>query len=175
MGALFEGRKRFPDLSPLSPPSKKAKTSSPPSVLHRTAPERRFPPMAPIRRPIHGPQRVVRAFGFGSGWKPRPEVRIWRSGSGAEVESVEGLDLDEYRRLVVEVEEAEAPTASEAVTVDLRGLDLEAAEEEAAPMEEEEEEESPKSSRRRRVPLYRDCTWSRGGSTIRGLGIWSSR
>ncbi|KAJ6852668.1 putative ubiquitin-like-specific protease 1B [Iris pallida] len=172
MGALSESRKRFPDLSPLSPPSKKAKTSSSQPILHRTAPERRHsPPMAPIRRPIHGPQRVLKAFGLGSGRKPRSEVRVRISGSGSrsatEVEPVEDLELEDYRRLVVEVEEAvrspavELPTVSEAA-VDLRSLDLEAA---------ETEEER---GLRRNIPLYRELyqdSARKHDSRIRDLGF----
>ncbi|WOL03303.1 hypothetical protein Cni_G12023 [Canna indica] len=88
MGALTENRKRrlAVDLhsSPhpvfdlaASPPSKKAKLPSAPAdpcplipkapVAAKPGPTvRRFPPATPLPRPVHAPQRILRAFGIGS-------------------------------------------------------------------------------------------------------------
>ncbi|KAG6505317.1 hypothetical protein ZIOFF_037672 [Zingiber officinale] len=92
MGALTENRKRrlavdlrlssfahpvFDLASEPSPPSKKIKRISPPVSLCAITPltqvaltptpaARSFPPPSPLPRPVHGPQRILRAFGLGS-------------------------------------------------------------------------------------------------------------
>ncbi|KAK1315831.1 Ubiquitin-like-specific protease ESD4 [Acorus calamus] len=90
MGALTENRKRLgQSLTPFSPldlpPSKKPRSSSPPpppppSALDRTTSEDNasLPPLTPLRRIIHGPQRIIKAFGLGS--SPSSAARV--SGSG---------------------------------------------------------------------------------------------
>ncbi|XP_026655903.2 ubiquitin-like-specific protease ESD4 isoform X2 [Phoenix dactylifera] len=101
MGALTDTRKRrfvdhhrlpfsphpLSDSSLSSPPplSKKPKLSSPPPAPQRVpeAPPpppdaarpptlRRFPPVAPLSRPVHGPQRILRAFGLGAAGSVQP-------------------------------------------------------------------------------------------------------
>ncbi|CAL9185830.1 ubiquitin-like-specific protease ESD4 [Musa acuminata AAA Group] len=92
MGALTKNRKRrlavdlrlpfsshpvFDVAAGPSPPSKKAKIPSPPADFRPLTPPapvaatpaaalRRFPPAAPLPRPVHAPQRILRAFGLGS-------------------------------------------------------------------------------------------------------------
>ncbi|KAK1292030.1 Ubiquitin-like-specific protease ESD4 [Acorus calamus] len=90
MGALTENRKRLgQSLTPFSPldlpPSKKPRSSSPPpppppSALDRTTSEDNasLPPLTPLRRIIHGPQRIIKAFGLGSS----PSSAARASGSG---------------------------------------------------------------------------------------------
>ncbi|CAL9112486.1 unnamed protein product [Musa acuminata var. zebrina] len=101
MGALTENRKRrlavdfrlpfsphpvFDLSAEPSPPSKKARFSSPPVETRPltsptpaaggtpSSPLRRFPPAAPLPRPVHAPQRVLRAFGLGSALPSRSRL-----------------------------------------------------------------------------------------------------
>ena len=66
MGALTDTRKRFSLYlsSPSASPLKKSKL-----------PDQRFPL---LKRPLHGPQRIVRVFGRGSGGKSSPQSFIPR-------------------------------------------------------------------------------------------------
>ncbi|RWW34000.1 hypothetical protein GW17_00001247 [Ensete ventricosum] len=100
MGALTENRKRrlavdfrlpfsphpvFDLAAEPSPPSKKARFPSPtaearpltsptPAAGIPSSPLRRFPPAAPLPRPVHAPQRILRAFGLGSAHPSRSRL-----------------------------------------------------------------------------------------------------
>ncbi|URE41412.1 protease [Musa troglodytarum] len=100
MGALTENRKRrlavdfrlpfsphpvFDLAAEPSPPSKKARFPSPPVETRPltsptpaagtpSSPLRRFPPAAPLPRPVHAPQRILRAFGLGSAHPSRSRL-----------------------------------------------------------------------------------------------------
>uniref|UniRef100_A0A1D1YMT3 Ubiquitin-like-specific protease ESD4 n=1 Tax=Anthurium amnicola TaxID=1678845 RepID=A0A1D1YMT3_9ARAE len=132
-----------PDRSPPPP-------TSPSHLLRHQAPTQprpqNLPPPAPLRRPVHGPQRILRVFGhgssLGSGSRAAPEpplVRkeplpgmgnliswsvnrgpldaLWSSRRKGKAsvdsdsdhrfkgENIEGLNLDEYRRLVESAQE----------------------------------------------------------------------
>lgn len=117
MGALTDNRKRcFVDLclsAPVStplPPLKKTKLQppEPPEVVPSPA-FRRLPPLAPLPRPVHAPQRIIRAFGLGSS-KPRPKPLDFSMGGYCSTfakpfqwndnQSHENLGLEDYKRMV---------------------------------------------------------------------------
>ncbi|KAJ0980656.1 hypothetical protein J5N97_008911 [Dioscorea zingiberensis] len=124
MGALTDNRKRcFVDLclpaavsTPL-PPLKKTKlqTPEPPEVASSPA-VRRLPPAAPLPRPVHAPQRIIRAFGLGSS-KSRPKPLDSNMGGFCssfarpfgrkDNRSHENLGLDDYKQIVSDHETSE--------------------------------------------------------------------
>ncbi|XP_062210483.1 ubiquitin-like-specific protease ESD4 [Phragmites australis] len=138
-----------------SAPGPSSSTTAPSPLPHR----RRLPPPPPLRRPIHGPQRVLRAFGLGPA---RPHAApSWPSPSSPPPTPPGSLGLEQYVELVNRVSHPAPPPP--ACTTDV------ARESEPAPLEvvaveedgeerkgEEKEEEGWASVVVRKVPLYRE-------------------
>ncbi|WVZ71181.1 hypothetical protein U9M48_019797 [Paspalum notatum var. saurae] len=119
---------------------------------------RRLPPPPPFQRPIHGPQRVLRAFRPGKPARPHAARPSWLSTSSPLPQS---LRLEQYVELVNSVSHPAPPTraattnaaATQEEAVPLEVVDIE---EDGDEREQEEEEEAVRMSVVvRKVPLYK--------------------
>uniref|UniRef100_A0A0A8YUD7 Ubiquitin-like protease family profile domain-containing protein n=1 Tax=Arundo donax TaxID=35708 RepID=A0A0A8YUD7_ARUDO len=134
---------------PSSSSTATAAASSP--LPHR----RRLPPPPPLRRPIHGPQRVLRAFGLGPA---RPHAApSWPSPSSPPPRS---LGLEQYVELVNSFSRPAPPTPVSTTDVAREAepapLEVVAVEEDGEERKDEEEDEVLGSVVVRKVPLYRE-------------------
>ncbi|KAL6626213.1 hypothetical protein ACP70R_029939 [Stipagrostis hirtigluma subsp. patula] len=137
-----------------------APTTSSSALPHR----RRLPPPPPFPRPIHGPQRVLRAFRLGPA---RPHAApSWSSLSSPSPTPPpsRSLGLEQYVELVNSVSHpasstpaaADVARKAEAAPIEVVAVEEDGDEEEQQQQEEEEEEEVRGSLVARRVPLYKE-------------------
>ncbi|KAJ1283804.1 hypothetical protein BS78_03G154700 [Paspalum vaginatum] len=141
------------------PSSSSAPASSSSSLPQR----RRLPPPPPFQRPIHGPQRVLRAFRHGNPARPHAARPSWFPPSSPPPQS---LGLEQYVELVNSVSQPALPTraattnaaATQEEAVPLEVVDIEEAGDERKQQDEEEEEEEAVrgSVVVRKVPLYKE-------------------
>ncbi|TVU20930.1 hypothetical protein EJB05_30536, partial [Eragrostis curvula] len=113
---------------------------------------RRLPPPPPLPRPIHGPQRVLRAFRLGPA---RPQAAL--SPSSPRPQPPQSLGLEQYVELVNSVSQAPRPIPDVARKAEAAPVEVVAVEEDGDERKEPDDEEVVRGSVVvRRVPLYKE-------------------
>ncbi|OEL23578.1 Ubiquitin-like-specific protease ESD4 [Dichanthelium oligosanthes] len=127
-------------------------------------PNRRgLPPPPPFKRPIHGPQRVLRAFRFRDSARPHAIGPPWLSPSSPPLPPPRTLGLEQYVELVNSVSHPAPPTptattnaAKETEAVPLEMVAIEEDGDEREQQDDDNEEVVRGSVVVRRVPLYKE-------------------
>ncbi|PUZ56711.1 hypothetical protein GQ55_5G352400 [Panicum hallii var. hallii] len=123
---------------------------------------RRLPPPPPFKRPIHGPQRVLRAFRFDGPARPHAAGPSWSSPSSPPAPPPRSLGLEQYVELVNSVSHPAPPTPNaipdaarekEAVPLEVVAIEEDGDERK---QQDDEEEVVRGSVVVRRVPLYKE-------------------
>ncbi|KAF8772799.1 hypothetical protein HU200_005390 [Digitaria exilis] len=120
---------------------------------------RRLPPPPPLQRPIHGPQRVLRAFRFGGPARTQAGGTSWFSQSSPPTPPPQSLGLEQYVELVNSVSHPAPPTPTDAARkAEALPLELVAIEEDGDEKKHQDDDDEVVrgSVFVRRVPLYKE-------------------